>query len=298
MSGVSENLSRRIAGAKDLAAVVRSMKALAASSIGQYELAVASLTSYYRTVQLGLTACLKADGLPLRILEKPRTASIGAIIVGSDQGLVGRFNEVLFSFAREELKSMDGKITHIWSVGDRMHELVADSALSPGPALPVPSSVDAITTLVDALLVDIEAARERGTVGMIRLFHNRPAAGAGYDPVSERLLPFDSVWLSSLISIPWPTRNPPQIIGDTATLEYFIREFLSVLLFRACAESLASENSTRLAAMQRAEKNIDEIRQQLDRRYHRLRQDSIDEELFDVVSGYELLSADSATEQH
>lgn len=48
--------------------------------------------------------------------------------------------------------------------------------------------------------------------------------------------------------------------------------------------------SSRLAAMQRAEKNIDELLEDLNRTFHRLRQSGIDEELFDVVSGFEALS--------
>jgi F-type H+-transporting ATPase subunit gamma len=42
--------------------------------------------------------------------------------------------------------------------------------------------------------------------------------------------------------------------------------------------------------MQRAEKNIDELLENLSQTFHRLRQSSIDEELFDVVSGYESLA--------
>ena len=71
----------------------------------------------------------------------------------------------------------------------------------------------------------------------------------------------------------------------------FIREYLFVLLFQACAESLACENASRLAAMQRAEKNIDGILEELNLKLHRIRQESIDEELFDVISGYEALTA-------
>lgn len=69
-----------------------------------------------------------------------------------------------------------------------------------------------------------------------------------------------------------------------------IREYLFVSIFRACAESLASENASRLAAMQRADKNIGELREDLNRTFHRMRQSGIDEELFDVVSGFEALS--------
>jgi F-type H+-transporting ATPase subunit gamma len=42
--------------------------------------------------------------------------------------------------------------------------------------------------------------------------------------------------------------------------------------------------------MQRAEKNIDELQEDLNRTFHRLRQSGIDEELFDVISGFEALS--------
>ena len=79
--------------------------------------------------------------------------------------------------------------------------------------------------------------------------------------------------------------------GGTATLRALIREYLFVSLFRACAESLASENASRLAAMQRADKNIDELLEDLNGTFHRLRQSGIDEELFDVISGFEALGA-------
>jgi F-type H+-transporting ATPase subunit gamma len=69
-----------------------------------------------------------------------------------------------------------------------------------------------------------------------------------------------------------------------------IRDYLFVLLFQACAESLASENASRLASMSRAEKSIDSMLDDLNRKYHRLRQESIDEELFDVIAGFEALT--------
>src|SRR5271155_1522301 len=102
MSGTTDALSRTIAGAEELGAVVRSMKALAASSIGQYEKAVASLDDYYRTLELGLAACLrKTKAAPVSVDK--RAPAIGAVVIGSDQGLVGRFNEVLAEFVTNSL---------------------------------------------------------------------------------------------------------------------------------------------------------------------------------------------------
>ena len=97
MSGTLESLRRKIDGAGDLEGVVRSMKALAASSIGQYENAVQSLDDYYRTVELALVACIHQAG-PVSFAEGNRPSherAIGAVVFGSDQGLVGRFNEVI-----------------------------------------------------------------------------------------------------------------------------------------------------------------------------------------------------------
>ena len=56
----------------------------------------------------------------------------------------------------------------------------------------------------------------------------------------------------------------PQVVGDgKQTIFALIREYLFVSLFKAYAESLMSENAKRLAAMQRAQWNIDDLLQVL-----------------------------------
>ena len=293
MSGSTESLRRKIDGAGDLKGVVRSIKALAVSSIGQYEKAVQSLGDYYRTVELGLVACLREAGPapPAAGGHPPAAPAIGAIVFGSDQGLVGRFNEVLVEFTLRTLGALPGNRRMVWSVGERMHGLMVDAGVSQAGLLPVPGSVDSITPLIDQILIEAEAAREQGRVAEVYLFHNQPRSGALFEPVGRRLLPLDRKWQDKVAALPWPTRRRPEVIGGAAlALPAFVRGYLFVLLFQACAESLASENASRLAAMQRAEKNIGEILEELNRSFHRIRQESIDEELFDVISGYEALS--------
>ena len=62
MSDTTASLRRKIGGAGDLQSVVRTMKTVAASSIGQYENSVRALADYYRTVELGLGACFRENG--------------------------------------------------------------------------------------------------------------------------------------------------------------------------------------------------------------------------------------------
>jgi len=163
--------------------------------------------------------------------------------------------------------------------------------LLPGERFILPNSISAITPLVGQILIEMETQREKGEIAQVYLFHNRPESGAIYTPVSQRLLPLDEEWRRDLAAIRWPSGNLPEVMnGEERTLLALVREYLFVSLFRACAESLASENASRLAAMQRAEKNIDELLEDLNRTFHRLRQSGIDEELFDVVSGFEALA--------
>jgi F-type H+-transporting ATPase subunit gamma len=293
MSDTTASLRRKIAGAGDLQSVVRTMKAVAASSIGQYENSVRALADYYRTVELGLGACFRESGPAPLIAERkgpPVAGAIGAVVFGSDQGLVGPFNDVVADYAVKTLAALPAK-PKVWAVGERVHARLADAGLPLKGLFPVPNSVQAITPLVGQILVQSQT-RGQGEVTELYLFHNSPTSGAVYAPVSQRLLPLDESWRRKLAEIPWPARVLPQVIGGgTATLRALIQGYLFVSLFRACAESLASENASRLAAMQRADKNIGELLEDLNRTFHRLRQSSIDEELFDVVSGFEALSA-------
>jgi F-type H+-transporting ATPase subunit gamma len=75
-----------------------------------------------------------------------------------------------------------------------------------------------------------------------------------------------------------------------ALFSSLVREYLFVSLYRAFAESLASENASRLASMQAAEKNIEERLRELSAQYHQQRQMSITSELLDIVSGFEALT--------
>jgi len=254
MSDTTASLRRKISSAGELQSVVRTMKALAASSIGQYEKSVSALGDYNRTIEMGLGLCFRKSGLAAPITAvKGRTGeeSVGAVIFGSDQGLVGQFNDVVADFA--------------------------------------------IKTLVGQIQIESEAHRAKGDYTQLFVFHNRPQSGALYEPVSQRLLPLDAPWAQGLAKIPWPTKALPEVEGGgSSTLRALIREYLFISLFRACAESLASENASRLAAMQRADKNIDDLLATLHGTFHRLRQSGIDEELFDVISGFEALSKEIA----
>ena len=293
MSDTTASLRRKIDGAKDLQSVVRTMKAVAASSVGQYEKSVLALADYYRTVELGLSACFRGIGTgPLTQVPEAQkdSTSIAAVVFGSDQGLVGQFNDVVADYTLKDLTQFSGK-AKVWAVGERVHARLTDSGFTLAGLFSVPNSIQGIAPLVGQILLEIDLNPHQGDVTELHLFYNHPMSGAAYAPMSQRLLPLDEVWRRKLIDLPWLTNKVPEVMsGQLATLQALIREYLFISIFRGCAESLASENASRLASMQRAEKNIDELLLELGTTFNRLRQSRIDEELFDVISGFEALS--------
>ena len=292
-----ENLRSKTDGAKDLKSVVSAMKAMAASNIVQYETAVNSLADYFHTIALGIVAYFKSEKISAindNVTSKNKVEPvICAIVFGSDQGLVAQFNDSMANFVSVSLKSLPGK-KEIWAIGERVQLLLSDEGFKTSNLFPVPNDINAVTPLVTQILSKSQERQQKETATEFYIFHNQPNSGSGYSPVMQRFLPLDEKWKNSLQQIQWPTKLPPQIAGAVKpTLVALINGYLFASLFKASVESLASENASRLDAMQRAEKNITDLLEDLGKKYHRLRQSSIDEELFDVVSGFEALNKHS-----
>lgn len=292
-----ENLNRKLDGAKDIKSVVKAMKAMAASNISQYEAAVASLGDYYHTVTLGIKAYLTAEKIQT-VIEKPGRGkadeqTVCIIVFGSDLGLVGQFNDLLAGYVQQSLQAVSGK-KEIWVIGERIQALLVDTGLKITRSYSVPGSIDAVTPLIHNILIEIESDRENEHIRQFYIFHNHPKTGWGYEPVQQRLLPLDEKWMRNIMAVQWPTNNIPEVAGNPkTTLSALISIYLFVSIFRACTESLAAENGSRLEAMQRAEKSIGEMLESLKKKFQGLRQSMIDEELFDVVSGFEALKKEN-----
>ncbi|MBW8831973.1 MAG: F0F1 ATP synthase subunit gamma [Burkholderiales bacterium] len=294
MTDSTAALRHEIATATDLQSVVRTMRALAASSIHQYEQSVLALADYRRAVDQGLGACLRevSPASEQRTAAPASRTTVGVIVFGSDQGLVGQFNAVVVDRVVDALRHIDGPRV-IWAVGERIRARLVDAGMAIEAAYPVPGTVESIPSLVDRLQLDTETHPSQIPAAHIEIFHNSPTAGALYETVHRRLLPLDASWRTGLLKQAWPTARVPQVMGRRVdTLRALIREHLFISLFQACAQSLASENASRLAAMERADKNIEELLSKLRGRFHAQRQTSIDEELFDVTAGYAALSGD------
>jgi len=285
-----EGLSEALATTGDIRAIVRTMKSLSAVSIRQYEQAEASLADYERTIELGLAAVLgerRARGLPL-----PETAPgkglEALIVIGSDRGLCGRYNETVARFAAGRIA---GDKAYLAVMGARAAARLESEGHAADRLIPLPGSVGGLTAAVQGAIVEIDSWVRAHDVARVRLVHNRRHGRVNAEPRERRLLPIPERTLAALSGDAWPGRGLPFFrMPPERLLSWLVRQRLFVILYRALAEALASEHATRLAAMQRAERNIEERQADLTSAYRRKRQETITRELLDVVAGFEAVS--------
>ena len=291
-----EKLHSQLDSLEDLRGIVKTMKALSAASIRQYERAVASLDDYYRTVERGLYVVLRDIHQPPT--PRPRAKDsrrLAAIVFGSDHGLCGRFNEEITSFALQRLEAVPAE-THnrlILAVGARVAAALEQEGQAIEEDFLVPGSAAQITATVQQILLKVDEWREQAGVHYLYLFYNRHSGRKGYRPTGFELLPINLKRFHRLEEQTWPSRSLPTFTMDREILlQRLLNQYLFVTLFRACAESQASEHASRLAAMQSAQRNLDERLEEVTMVFRRARQNAITSELLDVVAGFEAITAE------
>jgi len=286
-----EALQRDINAATDLQSIVRTMKVLAAVSIRQYERALESLTDYNRTVEMGLQVVLHNHQTTAACLHQNQLPWTGAIVFGSDHGLCGRYNESIAAFALEKLDKIehDRQNRRILAVGARVDAALRERGQNVEETFFVPGSVAGITATVQKMLLQIDNWQVEG-VERVLLFHNAHQQRTTYSAQLKKLLPLDLCRFNHTHTKPWPSKSLPLFtMASEKLLSALIRQHLFIVLYSACAESLAGEHASRLVSMQVAEKNIKERLESLTATFRQQRQNQITEELLDVVSGFEAL---------
>ncbi|UJS17296.1 MAG: F0F1 ATP synthase subunit gamma [Candidatus Jettenia sp.] len=288
-----ESLRGKLRSAQELKSIVRTMKTIAAVAIRQYERAVESLSEYNRAVELGFQFLLKKE--PERVMERGQMSggNLCAIVFGSDQGMCGQFNDRIVSFAIDNMNRIQKPESRILlGIGVRVATRLEGEKQPVEEQFSVPGSVEGIIPMVQKVLIRIEDLRSNKRIDQIVIFYHKRLSGSTYKPRMAYLLPLNTKWLRGLEKREWPTRVLPLYTMDWNQLfSALIRQYLFFLLYRASAESLASENASRLSSMQAAEKNIEDRLEELRNQFNQQRQDSITAEMMDIVAGFETLTS-------
>ena len=278
-------IKESIDSTKKLQSVVETMKTYASSNINQFQNAAAASMEYRRVLDMSLYVVLFEEEDSLTP-EEVADGNVLNIIFGSDHGLAGVFNERISFFASETIpKSRNHKVI---TVGQQIFQRLRDD-FDIYKSFMQPQTIDAISVIVNRLLVEIDELRDKISVEKIILYYNRPQDDSIFREHTERLFPID---LFKIVknNIKWESGSiPTYFVEKERIISDLIRQYFFITLYRTFCFSLSSENASRLVSMQSAEKNIEERLEELNHEYRRERQNSITEELNDIVSGFKAI---------
>lgn len=282
-----EKLERKIKTTRELREIVSTMKLLSSVSILQYEQAGAALEKYRRNLQTAFHALILKSGLP-RITPSKAKPKYLMILVGSDNGMVGKFNQEIIKAAHQFLKQkgISTQQTQFIIVGKRLNMLISQNKWPVYARYGLSNSVKIVNTLAESIILNINTAMSREKISHVYVFFHQHIKNQPVSTESRQIFPINTKNMQNLKNKPWATNNIPLItLSPEKMFSALVREILLIAFSSLLNHSLAAEHWTRMTNMQNAEKNIDENLAELDKQYQQKRQEQITEELIDVVSG-------------
>ena len=285
-----DNLKKTLDTSKSIKQVVSTMKALSGANIKKYEKIVKVLYAYRSNIELALQALMMYNNINVNELDfvknsKDKKEKNLAIIFGSNQGLCGRFNDKMMNFVVDDIKSSDK--TKIIVVGERLNMLMSNTKLNIEKSIPVPNSIDNISSTIFDILEVIEKEIKNKTSDKVFLYYIANDDTMNGTLTKTRLIPVDKKILENAQKKVWPTNNIPywQINSKTLIVD-LLKQYIFVGLNNALINSIASEQKNRLITLQNAENNINDLIRTKNLEYNQKRQGTITSELLDVVTGY------------
>jgi len=269
-------LQARISSLQELRDLIRALRALAASHLQEAQGALTGIRKYVEVVE---DAIAEGTALLPEIARQATTSELFGrsvlIVVCSEHGFVGAFNERLLDRAATERK--EGQDVVI--IGRRGAILAAEKGLEVDRSFPMATHVGGI------LGITRRVAEYLVTVSAVNVVFGGYRRGGNFEVKSKSVLPLDPALLIGSES----GNRPLHHLAPDVLLQRLAGEYLFAEITRAVMESLASENGARLQVMESADHNIGDKLESLRRSENALRQEAITSELLDLVTGSEAI---------
>lgn len=287
-----EALNKRIKTTKDLREIVGTMKILSSVSIGPYEKALVSLTAYAKTVKDAFWGVILNDALPVPY-KKSKSKRILAVLIGTDNGLVGKFNRDVLTFAEHyfQNQNIDTEQVEYLCIGKRLGAMTQNAVGNKlHGTFAISNSLKEIASIASSVLIKINEILSHKETTQVLVFHNHRLNGQTQTPTMAQLMPLPYEELLQLKKQKWEGKSFPMIPQNKQGMTLgLIHEYLTVILSGGLTASLAAEHYARMVNMQQAEKNIDKSLEDMNLAYQQARQTEITDELIDIVSGAEAM---------
>ena len=291
-------LKGRIASVKSTQKITKAMKMVAAAKLRRAQQAAEAGRPYAERLT-GVMASLAG-----RVTIGPQSPRLLAgtgqdqthllVVCTSDRGLAGAFNSNIVRAARKRADDLmrAGKTVHFYLVGRKGRAVIG--RLFPKQIVhQYDTSTMKFASFADAQAIasDIVERFDNGAFDVAQLFYARFQSALVQEPIGAQIIPVPLTQAS--------TSSTSQSGGAEAAVEYepeeeeilasLLPRNIAVQVFRAMLENAASEQGSRMTAMDNATRNAGDMINRLSIQYNRTRQAAITTELVEIISGAEAL---------
>jgi F-type H+-transporting ATPase subunit gamma len=283
MPAVKE-IRSKIQSVKSTKKITRAMQMVAASKMRKAQERMRASRPYserIKSVISHLTTGRLEYQHPYLVARKPKR--VGFIIISTDRGLCGGLNWNLFKTAVQEMREWQDKgadidIATIGEKAEQFFKCFGTKIIASLSTLDLKSDVQDVLGIVKVMI----DAYDKGHLDRIYIFYNHFINTMVQKPKIDLLLPIMDTELKTESGYSWDYLYEP---NAKELLEALIVRYIESLVYQSLVENGASEQAARMVAMKNASENANEIINDLQLMYNKVRQATITRELSEIVAG-------------
>ncbi len=266
--------------------VVSAMRATAAGRIQAAQRAMAAARNYRDVVVRGLAAA--GPGVMLTATRSEKGAVL-LVVMTSEQPLCGGFNHSVVDRALAACRDRSqGSKVEVVAVGQRGSRVLAARGRIPDHIERGATSLGGLRNMVRQLSVHADHGYAIGGLAAVDVVYAKYRSVSEQVPTIERVLPLDP----SLLPPAESTRAFHRYLSDPELVAGLVSQFAYISLYHAAAESYASEQASRLVAMDGATRNTSRMVDDLIGQERRERQHEITRQMLELTASRLAASSD------
>lgn len=281
-----KEIKTRILSVRSTRKITSAMMMIASSKLRKIQKIIETLYPYQQKLQQLMELFVNSqDNLASPFAEQRQIKRVALILFSSNTSLAGRFNENVISQLKvtvNEYLPLGKENIHIYAIGDKVREAARRLGFETPDIfrhIADKPSYEATRQLASDLM-ELFLNKKIDKVELI--YHHYKSKGT-QELLRETFLPITLMTENEKWKIPRPdyiVEPDPQTIMDR-----LIPKVLKLKLYTVRADSVSSEHAARTIAMQTATDNADDLLDELTLQYNKLRQQSITNELLDIIGG-------------
>lgn len=284
----------RIRSVKNISQVTRALEAVSAAKVRKAMQAVAATRPYASKAWQVLTHVAAQPGrhsLHPLLIERPNPQAALAIVITGDRGLAGAYNTNIVRFIAQHFDAYRIPVTYI-AVGRKGRDLLLRRRK---PLLADFSNLPAAPTFADVSAIGRLAVDEfhKGSIDEVYLVYTDFVNMARQVATVKKLLPLELQAGGQVMELQKSTAVAAYDYEPDLRelLDEIIPRFTALQVYQAILESQASEHAARMVAMHSATDNARELAGAYELQYNKMRQQTITNDILDIVGGAEALAA-------